>query len=82
MYQHIPPNYGAQQHYTEPEDEAPKLNESIKFLQQMKTMFLYYSIAVDITMLAALNAIALEKENPLNTTMKKVKNFLNYAASH
>ena len=48
----------------------------------MKTMFLYYSIAVDITMLAALNAIALEKENPLNTTMKKVKNFLNYAASH
>ena len=28
LYQHIQPNYGARQQYKEPEDEAPKLNES------------------------------------------------------
>ena len=45
-------------------------------------MFLYYSMEVDITMLVALSATALEQENLTNKVMKKVKKFLNYAASH
>ena len=33
-------------------------------------------------MLLALNDIAYKQVNPTNTTMKKVKKLLNYAASH
>ena len=81
-YQYIPPNYGARQKYTEPEDEAPNLNESEKIVHQMTGKFLYCARAADSTMLAALNSISSEQANPTNTTMKKTKNFLNYVASH
>ena len=48
----------------------------------MTGTFLYYAIATDITISVTISAIAPEHANPTNTTMKKVKKFLNYAASH
>ena len=57
-YQHIPPNRGARQQYMEPEDEAPKLNESEKYFHQVTGTFLYYARAVDITMLVELSSIS------------------------
>ena len=48
----------------------------------MTGTFLYYERAVDRTMLVVISAIAPEQANPTNTTMKIVKKFLNYAASH
>ena len=44
-------------------------------------MFLYYARAVDSTMLVALSSIASEQAKPTATTMKKIKQFLDYAAS-
>ena len=83
LYQHITPNYGSRQKYTEPEDEAPNMDESDKtFLHQVTGTLLYFLRAVDITMLVSLSAIALEQSNPTNITTTKSKQFLNYAASH
>ena len=42
---------------------------------------MYYARAIDSTMLTALSAIASEQANPTENTMKKVKQFLDYAAS-
>ena len=59
----------------------PNLNESEKN-QQVTEIFLYYAIGVDSTILVAICSIVSEQANTMNTTMNKVKKFLNYAASH
>ena len=46
----------------------------------MTGTFLYYAIAVDIPLLLALSTTASEQANPTNTKIRKVKQFLNYAA--
>ena len=45
-------------------------------------VFLYYTRAVDCTMLCALGALASQQATPTQKTMKKVKQFLDYAASN
>ncbi len=45
-------------------------------------MFLYYVQCVDSTMLAALGSIATQQANPTKNTMKKVRQFLDYASTH
>ena len=47
----------------------------------MLDTFLYYARAVDSTMLVALSAITSEQARPTKTTMDKVNQFLDYAAS-
>ena len=79
---HIPPKYGAKVQYAEPEDTTPKLNkEEKKFIQEVTGTFLFYARAIDSTMLTALSALASEQANPTEATMKKCKQFLDYAAS-
>ncbi|KAL7487198.1 hypothetical protein ACHAW6_012800 [Cyclotella cf. meneghiniana] len=64
------------------EDESPFLDKKDKqFIQQVTGMFLFYVQGVDVRMLTALSAIALEQSSPTEETMKKVKQFLDYAAS-
>ena len=53
-----------------------------KFIQEVTGTFLYYSRAVDATMLPALVSIATQQASPTENTMKKVKHFLDDAASH
>ena len=48
---------------------------------QVTGTFLYYTRAVDITMLVALSALALEQASPTDNNMKKILLFLDYAAS-
>ena len=55
--------------------------ETKKYIQQVLRTFLYYVRAVDPTMLVALSAIASEQASPTQSTMKKVDQFLDYAAS-
>ena len=43
---------------------------------------LYYSRVVDCTMLAALGLIATQQASPTANTMRKIKQLLNYAATH
>ena len=80
---HIPIEYGTKVQTSAPEDTSPKLGkEMTKFCQEVTGVFLYYARAVDSTMLVALSAIAAEQESPTEMTLTKVKQFLDYAATH
>ena len=80
---HQPIVYGAKTQTATPEDDSPKLNkEQKKYVQEVTGVFLYYARAVDSTMLVALSSIAAEQGNPTENTMKKVKQFLDYAATN
>ena len=82
-YPHVKPNYGAKTQYATNEDTSPLLSKADKkFVQEVTGTFLYYARAVDTTMLTALGSIATQQANPTENTMKKVKQFLDYAASH
>ena len=56
--------------------------EDKTFIQEVIGVFLYYARAVDCTMLAALGSLATQQANPTENAMKKVKQFLDYAATH
>jgi hypothetical protein len=81
-YPHNPKQYGSKAQYTEEQDTSPLLDkEDKKFIQEVTGMFLFYAQAVDTTMLTALSSLASEQAAPTVNTMKKCKQFLDYAAS-
>ena len=81
-YPHVPPNYGAKVQYAKSADVSPPLTkEGKKYVMQVTGTFLFYARAVDSTMLPALSAIASEQNAPTENTMKRVRQFLDYAAS-
>jgi hypothetical protein len=86
--QHCPyaPNpikYGAKTQDPLPEDESPLLDmKGKKYIQQVVGSFLYYARAVDMTILVALNEIANQQVSPTENTLKRVKQFLDYMATH
>ena len=68
---------------THPMDDSAKLSpQAIKHLQQIVGTFLFYSRAVDPTMLTALSIIATEQTQGTHTTKEKAEHFLTYASSH
>ena len=82
MHAHTPPNYGATQQCAKQELDKPELDAKDKaFIQQVIGTFLYYTRVVVSTMLVALSSIASEQAKPTATTMQKIKQFLDYAAS-
>ena len=56
--------------------------KSTLYVQQVCGIFLYYAIAVDPTMLEALNAISTAQANATITTMGDIVWLLNYVATH
>jgi hypothetical protein len=81
-YPHNPVQYGSKAQYVEPIDDSPKLNkEDKRFIQEVTGTFLFYARAVDPTMLVALGSLAVEQASPTENTMKKCKQFLDYAAT-
>ena len=48
---------------------------------QVTGTFLFYARAIDSTMLPALSAIASQQNAPTKNTLKRVKQFLDYAAT-
>ena len=82
-YPHIEPKYGEKKQYAPDEDTSPLLDhKGKKYVQEVVGTFLYYARALDPTMLPALGSIATQQANPTENTMKKVKQFLDYAATH
>ena len=82
-HKHEIPVFGRKVQYAKEEDTSPKLNErKKKLVQQVTGIFLYYVRCVDPTMLMALSAIAADQSSPTKDTLKKTKQFLDYAASH
>ena len=76
------PKLWSQNKFAEIESNEPVLGkESKKYIRQVLGTFLYYARAVDPTMLVALSAISSEQAYPTRATMKKVDQFLDYAAS-
>jgi Reverse transcriptase (RNA-dependent DNA polymerase). len=85
--QHAPakwtrPTYGATTQYA-PSDDSPPLDDNEKTrIQQITGTLLYYSQAVDPTMLVALNEISHEQSKPTQNTKLKVHQLLGYAATY
>jgi hypothetical protein len=60
----------------------PPLNkEDTKYIQAVTGTLLYYRRAVNTTILTALRSIATKQASPTVTTIKKVKQLLDYCAS-
>ena len=79
---HLVPTYGAKAQYVEQDDPGAFLDkEGQKFIQAVMGTLLYYSRAVDPTMLVALNAIATQQAAPTERTRQRIDQLLDYAAS-
>ncbi len=77
------PAYGAKIQYAPDLDSSTPLNKSqVTRLQQVIGTLLYYSIAVDPTMLVALGTIAAAQSNATDHTATAVVKLLNYAATN
>ena len=64
-------------------DTTPLLDANdTKFIQQVCGVFLYYSRAVDPTMLTPISKISPAQANPTAATLAATHKFLQYAASH
>ena len=74
-YQHVAPKGAV---------KLPLLNKERKtFVQQVIGVFLFYGRAVDGTMLYLLSAIMMDQQaNPTQETTKKVKEIMDYTATH
>ena len=82
-YPNIKPTCGSNDQYAEAEDwSLPLSKEDKKCVHEVTGTLLYYSMAVDTTILTALSSIAAQKANPTEQTMQKVKQFLYYATTH
>ena len=68
---------------TQPTNDAAKLSpQAIKHLQQTVGTFLFYSRAIDPTILTALSIIVMEQTQGTQTTKENAEHFLTYAAMH
>ena len=79
---YTPPQYGqAQQMVPELTTEETTLvdAQTKKFVQEVTGVFLFYSRAVDPTMLTAVNKISLQQANPTQATLKAIDRLLSYA---
>ncbi len=60
----------------------PLSKEEKTYIQEVIGTFLYYSRCVDALMLPALGTLATQQASPTKNTMKKIKQFLDFAATH
>ena len=64
-------------------DTSPRIDAArVKRIQQIIGVFLYYTRAVDESMLCALNKLASRQANPTEELEKDVNRFLQYAATY
>ena len=81
-YPHIPPRYWAKVQYALQPDESPLLDKDGKrFIQRVKGKFLYLGRAVDLSILAALSALASQQSAPTAETMKRAQQLFDYLAT-
>jgi hypothetical protein len=79
----IPINYGLKQQMTQaPSTASPLSADRKKNLQQIIGSILYYTRAVDNTMLMALSALASAQAHATEDTAKALVHFLNYCTTH
>ncbi len=82
-YPHVKPTYGATCQYAEAHDTSDPLSKEEKtYVQEVIGTFLYYARCVDALMLPALGTLATQQAIPTKNTMKKIKQFLDFAEMH
>ena len=82
-YPHVKPTYGATKPSAEADDtSAPLSKEEKTYVQEVIGTFLYYGRCVDASMLPTLGTLATQQASPTENTMIKIKQFLDYAATH
>ena len=82
-YSPEPKIFGSEAQAPLPPDGSPKLDEKgIKRIQQIVGSILYYSRAVDMTVLAALSTIAIEQMKATKRMMDRCIQLLDYLASN
>ena len=75
-------NKGKIQYVQQPEN-TPFLNkDDTKYVQQVVGVFLYYTRALDITMLPALNQIGSQQTQPTQRVMKKIQRLMDYTNTY
>jgi hypothetical protein len=68
--------------HAKPPNEAPQLDKAgKKFIQEVTGVFLFLSRAVNGTMLTPLSSLASKQASPMELTMEKCLQFLDYAAT-
>jgi hypothetical protein len=78
-----PPIYGAKTQYVEDKTTSPALSDKdINKLQQLTGTLLYYSRAVDPTLIMPINVLASEQSKATSFTADKVIKLLNYCNTH
>ena len=81
-HQHVEPVYGTRQQFTNP-DTSPLLNsQEKKKIQSTIRSLLYYALAIDNTMLTALNELSPSQASPNMKTRKALNKLLDYAATY
>ncbi len=80
---HIKIQYGAKQQYVNDEEvlSPPLNNEETKYVQAVAGTLKYYARAVDFTILPALSSLATEQAKPMQKTIEKVKQLLDYGTT-
>jgi hypothetical protein len=82
-YASMPKQYGSKAQRPLPPDTLPPLsNDDIKHVQQITGSILYYTGAVDLTMLMALSMITSKQAKGRVDTMVETKQLLNNLATH
>ena len=76
------PTFGANTQFTKDNDSTPAPKSASKYVQQVVGTFLYYAIALNLTMLVALGSIGTQQNNPTNKTMSEITWFLYYCTTH
>jgi hypothetical protein len=75
--------YGATKQYAEQTDMSkPASKEEKVYIQEVTGTLLYYAQCVDASMLTTIGSLATQQANPMMNTLKKVKQLLDYAATH
>jgi hypothetical protein len=80
-YPHVEPKYGAKQQFADYDTSAPVGKEDQKHVQKVTGKFNWYARGVDSTMLTPISALTAQQAKPTQATMKRVQQFLDYAAS-
>ena len=82
-HQWTTPAFGRKRQYAKCEPDLPVLNKKeTKKVQMIVGSLLYYSRAVDPTILPALNEIAAVQSKPTNDTLKRCQMVLDYVATY
>jgi hypothetical protein len=80
-YPYTEPKYGAKQQFAEYDQSAPVGEKEQKYVQQVTGKFNWYARGVDGTMLTPISALTAQQAKPTQATMKRVQQFLDYAAT-